>query len=66
MNFRTFWACTACHRNYTSQRWGLRHLTTAHDGVAQLEEFSPEYQRRLVEDAPKLRERIARALEVRP
>ena len=51
MKLRTFWACTGCDRNYTSQRWGLKHLVTAHDGAAHLDEFSPELQRRLIEQA---------------
>jgi len=51
MKIRTFWACAGCDRNYTSQRWGLKHLVTAHDGAAHLDEFSPEFQRRLIEQA---------------
>jgi serine/threonine protein phosphatase PrpC len=51
MKLRTFWACTGCSRIYVSERWGLKHLTTAHDGCAYLDEFSPERQQRLIEGA---------------
>jgi len=44
MKFKTFWACTGCDKIYNSQRWGFKHLVTAHDGCFYLEEFSPELQ----------------------
>lgn len=47
MNFRTFWACTGCDKNYKSQRWGIKHLIKAHDGNFALDEFSPVYQQLL-------------------
>mgnify|MGYP003143906215 CR=1 FL=1 len=49
MQYKTFWACTACKANYTYQRWALKHLTTAHDGVASMDEFTPEYQQQLID-----------------
>jgi hypothetical protein len=51
MKLKTFWACTGCGKNYLSERWGLKHLVTAHDGCAHLQEFSPELQQRLIEGA---------------
>ena len=50
MKFKTFWACTGCDKTYHSQRWGLKHLTTAHDGCSYLDEFTPEYQQQLMNE----------------
>ena len=47
MKLKTFWACTGCDKVYTSERWGLKHLTTGHDGAAWLNEFTPDEQQRL-------------------
>jgi len=58
VRYRTFWACTGCSRNYRSERWGLKHLTTGHDGAAWLNEFSPELQQRLIETSPVIKQRL--------
>ena len=63
MKLKTFWACTGCDKIYTSERWGLKHLTTGHDGAAWLNEFTPDEQQRLIERADEQQRLIERATE---
>ena len=51
MQYKTFWACTACKANYTYQRSALTHLTTAHKVVKVVkvveEDRSPRKEERM-------------------
>ena len=57
---KTFWACNGqegeCDKIYHKQGWGLKHLVTAHDGYASLDEYTPEFQEQLLAQILERRE----------
>jgi hypothetical protein len=54
---KTFWGCTQCDKNFRTVRGGTKHILRVHDSYADLDEFSPARQQRLIDSM------YARAIE---